>query len=162
MSFDKCSHTATTIKPHPKFLVPLSVTPQPATCFAIWLVCVLVCSSPSIVVWCSAMLGMPGGVTPWHGGLTHLWVARWAFLGFGSHLPGCLQGCVWTCVSLPLRRHPADTRAAGSYGKCMCNFMTFPSTVCVTSWPSSPQGSSRGSTLLPAPATVDSFQEPIK
>lgn len=123
-SFDKCSHVATTIKPHPKVPGPLGRwSPQPDTCFAVLLVCVLGCCSLSIVTWHSATLCTHGGVTPWHGGLTHLWVARWAFPGFGSHLPGCLQGCVWTCVSLSLHRRPA----VGLQGPTV--------SVCVTLWP---------------------------
>lgn len=65
MSFDKCSHTATTIKPHPKVPGPLGRRPPPpATRFAILLVCVLVYSSLSTVVWRSATLCTHGRVTP--------------------------------------------------------------------------------------------------
>ena len=47
-----------------KFLVPLSVIPSARHLLCHLLVCVLVCSSLSIVVWRSATLCMHGGVTP--------------------------------------------------------------------------------------------------
>lgn len=58
MSFDKCSHVATTaIKPHPKARGPLStaIPSAPDTCFAISLVCVR---------WSALLLAQWPGVQP--------------------------------------------------------------------------------------------------